>query len=359
MSPETDNRQLRLAEITARLKEISRERYGCNAEPELLTDKGLAHDHFRLPGTGTLFRVPKQSQMDLSPHDNLAYQAACFSRASVSGAAPALHDLVEPDERLPFGALLVDRIDGRPAKLPEDLAAIAACLAAIHSLPVPGTMSPLADRRDTITAILAEIEAQAEALPHPAIDEESRSMIRAEIAACRKDAGRNAEAVCLITFDAHPGNYIIRPDGSAVIVDLEKMRYAAPGFDLAHATLYTSTTWDIESSAELSPDDTASFYRHWLECVPEDLAEKARPTLLSERRAMWLWSVTWCARWLSESLGDRIEGATRNWSRSLSDDALTRHVAGRVEDYLAPSTIARVRADWSTENGLTALHGRL
>ena len=52
---------------------------------EPLPDTGLAHSHVRLVGHGVLARVPKQSQMALSPVGNLAYQAACFERAAAGG----------------------------------------------------------------------------------------------------------------------------------------------------------------------------------------------------------------------------------------------------------------------------------
>ena len=63
---------------------------------------------------------------------------------------------------------------------------------------------------------------------------------------------------CLIAFDGHPGNFIVRPDGTAVLVDLEKCRYAYPGLDLAHATLYTSTTWDLDTHAVLSQNEVVT-----------------------------------------------------------------------------------------------------
>ena len=44
-----------------------------SAPLERLKDKGLAHDHVRLCGTGVLARIPKQSQLQLSAQDNLAY----------------------------------------------------------------------------------------------------------------------------------------------------------------------------------------------------------------------------------------------------------------------------------------------
>lgn len=346
MTPEVPDRQTRLAPTLTRLKEISRQRYGCNAAPYLLTDKGLAHDHVAMPGTGLLFRVPKQSQMELAPADNLAFQAECFRRAAASGAAPAIHGIVEPDAALPFGALVVEHVEGRPARLPGDLPAIARCLAAIHALPLPGECAPLGIFRNPLAGMLEEVERQAEHLDHPGISVSTRRRIRHEIALLRRDAVAGTAAPCLITFDAHPGNYIIRPDGSAVIVDLEKMRYSAPGFDLAHASLYTSTTWDIETRAELTPPEAAGFYRNWLEAMPPGLRDAARPGLVAERRGMWLWSVTWCARWLAESAGGAGHGSTRDWSKHLSDDRLTRHVADRVSDYLSPNSVERVREDW-------------
>lgn len=45
---------------------------------EPMADTGLAHDHVWLhrDGDDWVARLPKQSQMDLSPEDNLTYQAA-------------------------------------------------------------------------------------------------------------------------------------------------------------------------------------------------------------------------------------------------------------------------------------------
>ena len=95
------------------------------ADLQPLPDTGLAHDHVRIGDTGTLARVPKQSQLGLAAAENLDYQAACFARASASGHVPRLHEKLAPDAALPMGALIVDLIDGRSLSLPEDLAAMA------------------------------------------------------------------------------------------------------------------------------------------------------------------------------------------------------------------------------------------
>jgi hypothetical protein len=97
-----------------------------------LPDTGLAHDHVRIGDTGTLAQVPKQSQLGLAAAENLDYQAACFARASASGHVPHLHEKFVPDDTLSMGALIVDLIDGKPLSLPNDLAAMAECLASIR-----------------------------------------------------------------------------------------------------------------------------------------------------------------------------------------------------------------------------------
>jgi aminoglycoside phosphotransferase (APT) family kinase protein len=334
------------------------------AAPQLepLATTGLAHDHVRIAGTGLLCRVPKQSQLALDAEANLAYQAACFQRAGPSGHVPRLHAVLPPGEGLPLGALVVEEIAGRPPALPGDLPAIAEALAAIHRLPLPepAARPPLKDQSDPIGETLAEVRRQGEHLPRAGLAPEALAAVREELDWAEALAARpRAMPVALISFDAHPGNFLIDPSGRAVLVDLEKARYGGPGFDLAHATLYTSTTWDVATRAVLTPEQTAEAYARWLAAVPAGLGEAARPWLLPLRRIMWLWSVTWCAKWRVESRAARkaaaAGGSAEDWSAELSGADLVAHVAGRVADYLDPETIARVRGDWLGRHGLTAM----
>ena len=317
-----------------------------------LPDTGLAHDHVRVGHSGTLARVPKQSQLGLAPGDNLAYQAACFERAAASGHAPRLHDMLAPGDGLPMGALIVELIDGRPLSLPDDLAAMAQCLAAIHALPLPQACAPLKDPVDPLNDTFTEVLAQAAYIAAADLDPDAESQIREELRAAGATVARDDRPPrSLIAFDAHPGNYLLAKDGRAVLVDLEKARYGAAGFDLAHASLYTSTTWDVDSHAVLQRAEVDAFHRAWRDAVPAELAAASMAWLMPLRRVMWLWSVTWCAKWRVESgqAGRELSSdgsSTESWSADLSDDALVAHVAGRVADYLDPETIARVRDDW-------------
>jgi len=310
-----------------------------------LPDKGLAHDHVRLAGTGWLARVPKQSQMGLTARDNLAYQQACFSRAAASGHTPALHGVLSPSAHLPRGALLVEEIAGRPAALPQDLPALAQALAALHRLPVPAraARAPLRADAEPLQALLDEIAEQAAWWPQAGVDSAVTRCLQEQMQSLQAWCHRSSRpGVALVAFDAHPGNFIVRKDGRAVLVDLEKCRYSHPGLDLAHATLYTSTTWDIEGCCVLSTDQVASFYRAWAGHAGP-MAEEAAGWHLPLRRAMWLWSLTWCAQWrvLSRRAASG-SGDGQDWSAQRSQERLVAHVRERVDHYLDPAVVRQV-----------------
>ena len=315
-----------------------------DAPLERLADKGLAHHHVRMVGSGLLARLPKQSQMGLGAQAALDYEGACFERAAASGHVPRLHGTLPPSTALLRGGLLVQEIVGRNARLPGDLSAIARALAAIHSLPLPdaSTRAPLVDAPDPLVALRVEIDAQATYLDQAGLAPDARAHIdglRAEIDQLCLQTARPPRR--LIAFDGHPGNFLLRADGTAVLVDIEKARYSHPPLDLAHATLFTSTTWDMDSYAELTPAQVQATYDDWQgHCT---IGDALRPWFVPLRAAMWLWSITWCAKW--RVLSPRQASSTgdgEDWSRQKSSDALIAHVRERVDCYLSVPSVERV-----------------
>jgi hypothetical protein len=102
---------------------------------------------------------------------------------------------------------------------------------------------------------------------------------------------------------------------------------------VAHATLYTSTTWDVDSRAELSVAEVVAFYESWQRAC--DIGPALRPWSVPLRAAMWRWSVTWCAKWRVLSPRAEHAGADgEDWSAEHSSDALMAHVRERVDCYL-------------------------
>ncbi len=74
--------------------------------------------------------------------------------------------MLPPSAALPRGGLLVEAVRGRPARLPEDLPAIAEALAALHTLPLPApaARAPLLAPADPWRAMRDEVADQAEHL---------------------------------------------------------------------------------------------------------------------------------------------------------------------------------------------------
>ena len=317
--------------------------------------KGLAHDHVRLVGSGLLARIPKQSQMRLGVQDNLQYQQACFDRAMACGHVPGCIQRLQPTAQLARGALLVQEIEGRPASLPEDLPRLMQTLAAIHALPVPSQKdaAPLLYTDDPLLAMLQEIKLQAAYMPSANLQSAVLQEISEELSTLQTLCETTARPERrLIAFDGHPGNYVVTQAGTdnskAYLVDLEKCRYSYPGFDLAHATLYTSTTWDMCSHVVLSTEEVSNAYSSWEQYVGSSLAASAAPWHIALRRAMWLWSITWCAKWrVASQAATSLSKDDEDWSAEQLDKPLATHVKERVDHYLTAACVQNVRADFA------------
>lgn len=310
----------------------------------MLPLRGVAHDHVRLVDCRLVARVPRWSQVGLDAAANLAHQAAAFRRAEVSGHTPRLRRVIAPAEGLPMGALLVDEIKGRPPRLPDDMAAIATALAALHRLPLPpvDARPPLASPADPVAAALSQVERQAAAFDAAPLEPRTRALLAAELAALRPSLPPfRADApvpVALVGSDVHPGNFLIDDTGRAWFTDLEKAQYGHPAIDLAHASLYTSTRWDPQVDADLSPAELAAFLAAWESAVPPALADPVRPWLTPLRRLTWLRTLTWMARWAVE--GDALSAGM--------PAALAQHMRRYVKDVFRPEVVERVRADLRT-----------
>ena len=127
-----------------------------------------------------------------------------------------------------------------------------------------------------------------------------------------------------------------------MLVDLEKCRYSYPGLDLAHASLYTSTTWDMDTRASLKAGELLDFYAEWL-AAAGSAAAGAQAWHLPLRRAMWLWSISWCVKWRALSgLPATVTADGEDWATEASDAALAAHVRERVDHYLSPGVAGQV-----------------
>ncbi|MFN8928121.1 MAG: aminoglycoside phosphotransferase family protein [Rhodospirillales bacterium] len=288
-----------------------------------LRSKGMAHAHWRAGDRGPVVRVPRWSQTDLAPLVHLETEAAAFRRAEPSGHVPRLLDVVAPSARLPMGALLVDAVDGRPPRLPADLAAVAAALAAIHALPLPvaADRAPLASPADPVRATADLVGRQAvwfERIPLPST---VRDRLSDEVAWAARLPGAGPPTA-LVGVDVHPGNVLVDRAGKAWVVDPERMQYGLPALDLAHATADTSTRFDPDVDALLGDADVARFVAAWAAAVPPDLSRDAATLFPVARRLVRLRTLAWMARWKAD-VGPAQGGAVDPAVRAHVDRVIT------------------------------------
>jgi len=282
---------------------------------EPLPPDGLDNDHVRLHGTGLVARVPRWPLDGLAPADALALRAARFRRSAASGHTPALHAVLQPADGLANGALLVDDIAGRPARVPGDMDAVAGALAALHAVGVPPapTRLPLPDTPDPAAALVDLIERQGAALAAAGAGDAVQRLVAAEIDAARHHAARwraRQQPVCLVGADTHPGNFLVTPQGRAILVDLDKAMYGAPAVDLAHASLATSIFWATGDWQALPAAARRQFVERYFATLPPDLAAAIGPWLAPMARLTWLRTTTWAATWRTARLPvlERVPG---------------------------------------------------
>jgi len=324
---------------------------------------GLSHDHVRVArvtpeGMPVLLRIPRLSQLGLDPQAALVYQAESFRRLAPAGHTPILVAALPVCKELPQGAFLVEDVGrtagpattGRPPLQPDDLPAMARCLAAIHALPVPSpsARSPLPDNSDLLAGPVAAIGRQM------AFVEAGRAELdAAAIAAIHEewqwvqtyfDEHRSVDVLCPVLTDTHAGNFVMRDDGEgtvALFVDLEKVAYGCAAADLAHATLYPSAAWDPRCGRPLEPDDVRGFYASYLACLTRSEADRLRPWLQPMRRLIWLRTTTFFAKWRS------VRADAGGWSARALPPSVEAHIDRHTADCLSPERIAEIREEWT------------
>ncbi len=100
-------------------------------------------------------------------------------------------------------------------------------------------------------------------------------------------------------------------------------------------------------------DDIAYAYQSWEQAFGARGADH-RPWHVPLRRLMWLWSTTWCAKWLALSSTAPGPDAGQNWSESNNENALNAHVRDRANHYLEPAVIDAIVSEFDKLDRLLA-----
>jgi aminoglycoside phosphotransferase (APT) family kinase protein len=270
---------------------------------------GTAHGHVRLPGN-LLARISHARDGDPSAAGRLEAQAAAFRYLTSAARTPRLHHVIAPRAGLPGGVLIVDFIEGRAPRLPDELPDMADALARSHSLSLPPADSPIPRQKNPFLETLEGIEQSAVRFLDKAVpDLDARAEIADERRALRGLApalAKREQPLSVALADTHPGNFIVDRAGIAWFVDLEKVHVGSPAIDLAHATLATSTLWHPAVGKVLSRDEVRLLR-------PISRESRTDPT---------------------------------QWSDAGLEPAMRAHVDRRIDQCFARATIQSIRAEW-------------
>lgn len=319
------------------------------ADLKPLPATGTAHGHVRLPNR-LIARIAYAHDGDPTAAARLATQSAAFRHLAPAGRTPRLHDVIEPRPGLPGGVLVVDAIDGRAPRLPDELAAMADTLARIHALPLPPDASPIPRQKNPFLETLAAIEQNATRFLDKAVpDADARAEIAEELGLMRDMANAVAQRpqpLAVALADTHPGNFLVDRDGIAWFVDLEKVHVGSPAIDLAHATLATSTLWHPDVGKVLSRAEVQLFYTLYLEKVGRAQAANLEPWLLPMRRLTWLRTTLFMARWRVQTRSPHDPSDPTQWSDAGLEAAMKAHIDARIDQCFRRDTIQSIRAEW-------------
>ena len=316
---------------------------------EPLPATGTAHGHVRLRD-GRLARIAYAHEGDASAAGRLHAQAAAFRHLEPAGRTPRLHEVIEPRTGLPGGALIVDFIDGRMPRLPDELGLMADTLARIHALPLPPASAPIARQSNPFLETLEAVEFNAMRFLDKAVpDVGARSEIAEELRAVRDLApalGRKVQPLTVALADTHPGNFLVDRGGIAWFVDLEKVHVGSPAIDLAHATLPTSTLWHPDVGKRLTGEEVHRFYDDYLSRIGVEKSDALRPWLVPMRRLTWLRTTLFMARWRVETRAPRDPSNPSQWSDAGLDPQMKAHVDARIDQCFTADVIRSIRSEW-------------
>ena len=314
-----------------------------------LPNTGTAHGHVRLIN-GLLARVAYAHEGDAMATVRLHTQAEAFRYLEPAGRTPKLYRVMTPRVGLPGGALIIDFIDGRAPRLPDDLGAIVDTLVRLHGLALPPAGSPLPLQADPFLETLQAVEATAlRVLDKAVTDPAARAEIGEELHLLRAlapDLGKYPQPLTVALADTHPGNFIVDHAGVAWFVDLEKVHVGSPAIDLAHATLATSTLWHPDVATVLTAGQTRAFYDDYLARIGDDKAEALLPWLEPMRRLTWLRTTIFMARWRVETQAPRDPQNVGQWSNAGLDPRMKAHIDATIDRCFAAETIRSIRSEW-------------
>ncbi len=267
-------------------------------------------------------RLVTGSQIGLALPEQVRYEARALALLASSGRTPRLLAVSPEPAGLPYPFLVETYLPGGPLDYARDLDGAAACLAAIHAVPVPDDHG-LQEYPKPGPSIV--VESREWAMPYLAWDDAppaSRVALERAFEVVEADLSRAASVfaeldLVLVNYDVNTHNFIVAADGLVSLVDWEKARVAPAVQDLAHFLLPTTTLWRSATATRLTLDQERRFIDAYLAARPCTDRETFMAQLVQMRRLIALRAVSWCS-WAVQAAagGERAISNTETLDRS-------------------------------------------
>lgn len=241
-----------------------------------------------------VLRLNFGSQMHLD--HQIAYEFNALKLLEASGRTPRVLFYDEDMDQLPYGALVMEWLPGRPLRYETDMRVAAMILADIHALPLPSAHTLLAPEHPADN-IYRECLEMAE---HYLIWDQADPSVKCYLRKMIEVIGQlplQAESIaprCIVNTELNSGNFLINEGTPSYLIDWEKPLYSEPAQDLAHFLVPTTTYWKTDVILDVS--QIRDFYRHYLNA----LGGRMDTSVLAERiklffRVTCLRGISWCA----------------------------------------------------------------
>lgn len=243
-----------------------------------------------------VLRVNTGSQMHLK--EQIAYEYNALQLLRESGRTPKPVFVDGSCERLKYGVMVMEFLEGKPLDYRKDLELAAACLADIHRVTLKdaaGLLSP----DNPLQAILDECNEMVQTYYESELgDPEKKQLIRKLLQAGQQkvDQVKDYDGYrCCINTELNSGNFLINGEGKGnYLVDWEKPLYGDPVQDLGHFLAPTTTFW--KTDVILSEEEMEAFAERYIEAVDGRFDVRG----IRERLQIFipitcLRGITWCA----------------------------------------------------------------
>lgn len=207
-----------------------------------------ANYSFEEDGRMLVLRVNHGSQMHLD--NQISYEATAMKYLEPTGRIPVVHAVDDSEDALGNGALVMTYLPGHHLDYNNraEMAAVAKCLADIHSHQVPENNSLIAPE-NSLKAILDECEEMLEVylesdIPSAQAKTRLRHLLDTAWELIDENAMDNCYR-CIINTELNSTNFLVY-DGYARLVDWEKPLYGDPAQDIGHFIAPTTTFWKTD-----------------------------------------------------------------------------------------------------------------